>query len=197
MRKTLLALLWFPVSITFLVINLAMLAAMPRWQTPAIPLSAVPANEVGFAATSGTPTVLAAEVIAGDARTVLLQKFLQENNSPLTPYADLLVKQADSKGFDFRLLPSIAMCESNLGKKVPLKSGFNPFGIAVYTGTNKGKNFDSWEQAITWVSDYIAQTYYSRGATSLTDIEKNWAPPSAQGSHTWSNCVQFFQESIL
>ena len=38
-------------------------------------------------------------------------------------------------GFDFRLLPAIAMCESNLGKRVPLKAGFNPFGIAVYTGT--------------------------------------------------------------
>lgn len=195
-RKMLLLALWFPITLVLLVINLSLLSAMSRWDPPHLPLSAIPPNENAYAASSGTPTVLSASVIAGDARTLLLSSFLKRNNSPMTDYSNLIVEQADQYGFDFRLLPAIAMCESNLGKHVPLKAGFNPFGIAVYTGTLKGKNFDSWDHAITWVSQYISDTYYSKGITKLTDIEKQWAPPAVANGDSWANCVQYFEDSI-
>ena len=115
----------------------------------------------------------------------------------MTPYANLIVEQSDKYGFDFRLLPAIAMCESNLGKRVPLKAGFNPFGIAVYTGTHYGKNFDSWDHAIAWVSQYIYDKYYSQGLTTLLDMQQKWAPPAAENGNSWANCVQFFEDSIL
>lgn len=197
LRKTLLVLLWFPITLVLLLINLSLLSAMSRWEKPHLPLSAVAPSESSFAASSGTPAVLSANVIAGDARTLLLESFFKKNSSPMTPYANLIVQEADKYGFDFRLLPAIAMCESNLGKHVPLKAGFNPFGIAVYTGTLSGKNFDSWEHAITWVSRYINETYYSRGITALTDIEKQWAPPAVDNGNSWANCVQYFEHSIL
>lgn len=196
-RKALLVLVWFPSVFVLLIINLSLLMVMSRYDKPQLPLSAVPPNENSVTATSGTPEVLSAQVIAGDARTLLLENFLRNNQSPMTPYADLIVTQSDKYGFDFRLLPSIAMCESNLGKKVPLKAGFNPFGIAVYTGTLEGKAFDSWDHAITWVSQYIYNTFYSKGVTSLTDIEATWAPPAVTNGHSWSNCVSYFEKSIL
>ncbi len=115
----------------------------------------------------------------------------------MTQYADLIVKEADTYGIDFRLLPAIAMCESNLGKHMPLKAGFNPFGIAVYTGTLKGKNFDNWEHSIEWVSQYIHDKYYAQGVTKLTDIGAIWAPPSVAHGNSWANCVQYFEESIF
>lgn len=176
--------------------NLTLLSRMSRWQT-SMPLSAVAPNEMGFVSSSGTPEVLSANVIAGDARVLLLESFLKNNKSPITPYADLIVKEADKYGFDFRLLPAIAMCESNLGKRVPLKAGFNPFGIAVYTGQQFGKNFDSWDHAISWVSEYIYKKYYSQGITKLQDIEAYWAPPAVTNGHSWSNCVQYFEDSIF
>jgi len=194
-RKTLLVLLWFPLTLVFLIINLSILAAISRWEKPQFPLSAVAPSESGFAASSGTPAVLSASVIAGDARTLLLEKFL--NGSPMQPYANLLVQQSDQYGIDFRLLPAIAMCESNLGKRVPLKAGFNPFGIAVYTGSKNGKDFDSWDHAISWVAQYISDKYYSQGITSLIDIQTRWAPPAAGNGNSWANCVEFFMNSIL
>lgn len=196
-RKLLLVFLWFPSVMVLLLINLGLLAAMSRWDRPKLPMSAAPPNESNVAVTSGTPAVLSATVIAGDARTLLLTNFLSKNSSPMTGYAGLIVNEADKYGFDFRLLPAIAMCESNLGKRVPLKAGFNPFGIAVYTGTLKGKNFDSWDHAITWVSEYIYDSYYSKGITSLTEIEKQWAPPAVENGNSWANCVNFFENSIL
>lgn len=196
-RKSLLVLLWFPTVFAFLIINLSMLTAMSRWEKPTFPLSATAPSDNGFAASSGTSEVLSANVIAGDARSFLLESFLKRNSSPMQPYANLIVSQADKYGFDFRLLPAIAMCESNLGKRVPLKAGFNPFGIAVYTGSLKGKDFDSWDHAIEWVSQYVYETFYSQGRTTLLDIETTWAPPSVDNGHSWSNCVEFFENSIL
>lgn len=115
----------------------------------------------------------------------------------MTPYTNLIVQQADKYGFDFRLLPAIAMCESNLGKRVPLKAGFNPFGIAVYTGTQKGKNFENWPGAIEWVSKYVYDRYFAQGITALEDIGAIWAPPSVANGNSWANCVEFFENSIF
>ena len=197
LRKTLLAFLWFPLTFILLIVNLTILASSTNWGHPALPLSNAAPDDTNVTTGSGTSEVLSANVIAGDARTLLLEKFLKENESPMTPYANLIVAEADRNGFDFRLLPAIAMCESNLGKHVPLKAGFNPFGIAVFTGTQSGKNFDSWQNAIEWVSQYVHDQYYAKGITTLHDIGEIWAPPSATNGDSWANCVQYFENSIF
>jgi hypothetical protein len=197
LRKTLLVLLWFPLTFVLLILNLALLASSTNWSHPALPLSNNAPNENSVTAAGGTSEVLSANVIGGDARTLLLESFFKKNNSPMTPYANFIVEQADIYGFDFRLVPAIAMCESNLGKRVPLKAGFNPFGIAVYTGSQSGKNFDSWQHAIEWVSGYIHDRYYAQGITALHDIGEIWAPPSADNGGSWADCVEFFENSIF
>ena len=189
--------MWFPLTFILLIVNLTLLASSASWSHPALPLSNAAPNENSVTAAGGTSEVLSANVIAGDARTSLLESFFKKNNSPMTPYANLIVEQADTYGFDFRLVPAIAMCESNLGKRVPLKSGFNPFGIAVFTGSQSGKNFDSWQHAIEWVSEYIYTKYYSKGITSLHDMGEIWAPPSATNGGSWANCVGQFENSIF
>jgi len=189
--------LWFPLTFILLIVNLALLASSANWSHPAFPLSNTAPNENSVTAAGGTSEVLSANVIAGDARTLLLESFFNKNNSPMAPYADLIVREADTYGFDFRLLPAIAMCESNLGKRVPLKSGFNPFGIAVYTGTQAGKNFDSWQEAIEWVGGYMYDRYFARGITTLEDIGAIWAPPSTTDGGSWADCVRYFQNSIF
>lgn len=189
--------MWFPLTFILLIINLTLLASSTNWSHPPLPLSTIAPNENSVAAAGGTSAVLSANVIAGDARTFLLESFFKKNNSPMTPYTNLIVEQADKYGFDFRLVPAIAMCESNLGKHVPLKAGFNPFGIAVFTGTQSGKSFDSWQHAIEWVSVYIHDRYYAKGITTLHDIGEIWAPPSATNGGSWANCVEFFENSIF
>lgn len=195
-RKLLLVGGWFAFTFVFLLLNLAVLSYMTAWDSPDFPLSAVP-QEHSIAATEGTSEVLSATVTAGDARTLLLELFLRQHASPMAPYAALIVAQADKYDYDYRLLPAIAMCESNLGKRVPLKAGFNPFGIAVYTGSLNGKNFDSWEDAIIWASTYLYDRYISQGRTTLEQIGEIWAPPSVENGHSWANCVQFFTDEIV
>lgn len=193
--KALLVILWFPLTLTLLLVNLVLLDASVR-------LDQVNASEPSptskrITASAGTAQILGITVVAGDARSLLLEEYLRNYGSPMTPYAGLIVREADANGLDFRLLVAIAMCESNLGKKLPSSDSFNPFGIAVYTGSLSGKKFESWEHAITWVSAYLKTNYYDRGITKLSDIGAIWAPPTEAAGGAWSSCVSEFQNSIL
>lgn len=194
--KSLLVLLWFPLTLSLLVLNLTLLSYSSRVTQEQ--LSALPPNEMQAQfASAGTSQILGATITAGDARTLLLSSFLEKNKSPMAPYANLIVSEADKNDIDFRLVPAIAMCESNLGKHMPKKNEYNFAGIAVYTGQIEGKAFDSWEHAIEWVSSYIKSRYYDRGLVTLQDIGAVWAPPSVAKGHSWANCVGEFQSSIL
>lgn len=196
-RKLLLTALWFPLTFILLLVNLALLRSLylEQSQLEAADTTQWPSKHITAAA--GTAQILGTSVIAGDARALLLQSFLEQHNSPMAPYADLIVREADADGLDFRLVVAIAMCESNLGKRMPKKDEFNAWGIAVYTGANNGKAFDSWPHAIAWVSKYIKSKYYDRGITDLKDIGAIWAPPSVEKGYSWTNCVQNFQGNIL
>lgn len=196
-QKIILTVVWFPLTFVLLILNLTLLRTLylEGSHVQAVESTNLPAKHITAAA--GSAQILGSSIIAGDAREMLLEAFLRQHDSPMTPFSGLIVREADAKGIDFRLVVAIAMCESNLGKKMPKKDEFNAWGIAVYTGQNQGKAFDSWEHAIGWVSQYIKTKYYDRGITALKDIGAIWAPPSVQNGDSWSNCVERFQKSIL
>lgn len=196
MRKLMLLILWFPLTFVLLLINVSVLS---RLTAPSAPLSASPIDErnLGITAAAGTGRVLGASVIAADARALLLESFLRQHDSPLTPYANYIVQKSDEAGIDFRLVVAIAMCESNVGKHIPTRDSFNAWGIAVYTGQLTGATFTDWPHAIDWVTSYIKEKYYDQGLIDLRDIGARWAPPSVETGYSWTNCVETFQSSIL
>jgi hypothetical protein len=197
-RKLLLVAAWFPLTLVLVLINLSILVGYAHGGYSGTRLSAVAPQDTAFQlAAAGTSQVLSASVIAADARVYLVESFLKDHRSPMSPYAGLIVSEADRLGLDFRLIPAIAMCESNAGKHMPKKKEFNFAGIAVYTGQNEGKAFDSWEHAITWVSEYVKSRYYDRGLTDLKDIGAIWAPPSVEAGDSWAKCVESFQTDII
>ena len=82
----------------------------------------------------------------GDARAVLVANFLKRYNSPLTPYdyfGKKLVEIADQQKMDFRLLPAIAMQESNLCKVIP-PGTYNCLGLGIHAQGTWG--FNSYEE---------------------------------------------------
>lgn len=197
-RKLLLVAAWFPLTLVLILFNLTILVGYARSAPTGNRLSAVAPQDTAFQlAAAGTSQVLSASVISADARVYLVESFLKEHDSPMTPYANLIVSEADRFGLDFRMIPAIAMCESNAGKHMPKKKEYNFAGVAVYTGQNQGKAFDSWEHAITWVSQYVKERYYDRGLTELVDIGAIWAPPSVANGNSWANCVESFQTDII
>ena len=59
------------------------------------------------------------QITQQDARVEIVRQFFERYKSPLEPHAQTVVETADAYGLDFRLIPAIAMQESNLCKKAP------------------------------------------------------------------------------
>lgn len=194
LKKALIVFCWFPLTLSLLAVNLSLLVTLANKANASEKITKVPPQ---IAASSfGTEQVLGASVLAGDARALLLTQFLEQHNSPIASYAEYILDRAEHYNLDYRLLPAIAMCESNVGKRMPSSDSYNAWGISVETGELSGTKFPNWLYAIDWVSRYMKEKYYDRGITNLIDIGAIYAPPSVENGNSWANCVDHFMVEI-
>ncbi len=122
----------------------------------------------------------------GDYRVSTLKTFLEGYNSPLANSADQFVAKADRYQLDWRLVPAITGVESTFGKRIPSDS-YNAYGWA-----NGVYKFESWDNSIEIVSRALREKYIDRGAVTIDQIARRYAPPSS----TWSWKVQYFMNKI-
>ncbi len=123
------------------------------------------------------------EVKISDGRSANLKTFFRKHNSPLYNYADLIVFESDKNGFDYRLLPAIAMQESTLCRAIPFNS-HNCWGWGIYGNTVI--RFSSYEEAIKTVAAGLKKDYLDKGLTTATKIMQKYTP-SSNGS--WAFAV--------
>lgn len=90
-----------------------------------------------------------------DLRESILRRFLNNHHCPEAPYAPVFVKEADTHGLDWRLLPSLSIVESGGGKYA---RGNNLFGWA-----NGKSTFDSIGEAIHHVAEALSYGRAYRG----------------------------------
>jgi len=194
-KKALKVFVCFQLIVVLLLVNLTLLSTMRSSQT--VVTNDYKAVEVAIAPTS-SGKILGTTIEGADAREFLLKLFIQkyQPNSPMLPYTSSFIKAADTYQIDYRLIPAIAMCESNLGVRIPAHDSYNAWGIAVYTGQQNGKVFNDWPHAIDWVGKYIREKYYNRSITDLIEIGAIWAPPSVAKENSWATCVEGFIEKI-
>lgn len=133
---------------------------------------------------------LTAEAVAqaevADARVILVQNFLERHDSPLAEednFGQVLVDLADQYEVDFRLLPSIAMQESNLCKVTPPGS-FNCLGLGVHErGTWE---FDSYQANFEAAAKILKKNYIDQGLTTPVEIMGKYTPKS---NGSWAESV--------
>jgi len=138
---------------------------------------------------SSAPLVLgefSTEYEAGDARIVNLKQFFRKYNSDLFDHAEFIVKVSDKYEFDYRLLPAIAMQESNLCKYIP-ENSYNCWGWGIY-GTTITR-FDNYEEAIETVAKGLKDHYIDEGLVTASAIMEKYTP-SSNGS--WAHGVNTF-----
>ncbi len=194
-RKAAMALLWFPLTLGLLVTNLSLLNSLQKKVNAPVAVARIPLVYIN-AVSTGTEQVLGASIRAGDARGLLLEKFLKRHRSPLSEHAQYILDRADYYNIDYRLVSAIAMCESNAGKRIPSRDSFNAWGISVETGETSGAKFSNWLSAIDWVSRYMKEKYYAKGITNLVDIGAIYAPPSVASGNSWATCVEQFMSEM-
>ena len=195
--KATIVIAWFQLTLIVLIINLTYLSAKIKGGDTSItyPYTQISAQ---INAPASTGKVLGASIVSDDARNLLIKQFIKNvrPSSPLLSYVDTIITEADKNTIDFRLVPAIAMCESNLGDHLPSSDSFNAWGIAVFTGQNHGKKFEDWPSAIAWVSKFLKESFYDKGITDLREIGAIWAPPSVEKEYSWTRCVESFMTQM-
>jgi len=124
-----------------------------------------------------------------DNRATVLREYLEEKKSPLAPYAQVFIENADKYNLDWRLVASIAGLESSFGKHIPYDS-YNGWGWGVY-GTNV-KRFNSWNDGIETISKGLSENYLTKGQYSDPYI----IGPKYAASPTWAVRVTYFMNQI-
>lgn len=145
---------------------------------------------VAFAALPSAENVLGASIISKDARIEIVRQFFAKYKSPLEPYAQNIIEDADKYGLDYRLLPAIAMQESNLCQKI-ITDSYNCWGFGIYG--KKVTRFESYPEAIDTVSKTLAINYIAGGLNTPEEIMKKYTP-SNNGS--WAYSVNYFMNLL-
>ncbi|HKC04395.1 MAG TPA: hypothetical protein VKC54_00770 [Patescibacteria group bacterium] len=143
----------------------------------------------GLSVYASLPTLLpsvSASIGVSDARPEMIRQYMDYYNSPLSPYADLIVKTADKYGIDYRLIVAISQQESNICKIIPPGS-YNCWGWGI-TGTDS-LGFDSFEQGIDTVSKGLRENYLDKGYTTIEQIMSKYTPLS---NGSWANGVSSY-----
>lgn len=131
-----------------------------------------------------------AEIKPGDARAANLKAFLRKYNSDLYNHAEKIIEVSDKYEFDYRLLPAIAMQESNLCRVIPDNS-YNCWGWGIY-GTTVTR-FDNYDDAIETVAKGIKKNYIDQGLVTASAIMAKYTP-SSKGS--WQHGVNTFLKAL-
>lgn len=131
-----------------------------------------------------------ATVESGDARPEIIRQYLEYYNSPLIPYAGLIVQTADKYSLDFRLITAIAQQESNLCKVIPPGS-YNCWGWGIHSKGTLG--FNSFQEGIEVVSKGLREDYLAKGYSTVSDIMSKYTP---QSNGSWANGVNTFMAEM-
>ena len=124
-----------------------------------------------------------------DKRAQILRAYLESKNSPLAPYAQTFVYEADKNNLDWKLVAAISGLESSFGTKIPVAS-YNGWGFGVY-GDNV-RRFESWDDGIATVSKSLREDYMNKWhAQNVYEIGRIYA-----ASPTWAVRVEYFINDI-
>jgi hypothetical protein len=146
-----------------------------------------------YAALPESTNYISDEIQHADGRAKIIEDFFKGYKAPLSGQGEAFIKIADKYQLDYRLLPAIAMQESNGGKRV-IKDSFNPFGYGIYG--NLVIRFNSWEEAIERVGRALREDYLNKGLKNPTQIMAKYTPPSLAKEGAWAKGVNTFMEEL-
>ncbi len=180
---------WFGSAFLCLIFSLTFLSFLTTDKI----LSSSPTSYYLYQALPENQVVSQDDITHKDARAKIVENFFKSNGSVLAQYGDLFIQTADKHNLDYRLLPAIAMQESNGGRVIPNNS-FNPFGYGIYG--NKVLRFSSWEEGIEIVAKGLRENYLNQGLTTPYQIMTKYTPPSAKGNGSWAKGVTVFMSEL-
>lgn len=132
-------------------------------------------------------------IISLDGRVKVVEEFFKNHQSVLEEEAITFIQVADKYKLDWRLLPSIAMQESNGGRRM-INNSYNPFGFGIYG--SKVIRFENFEDGIETVGKSLREDYLNQGLTTPEAIMTKYNPPSLAKGGAWAKGVNSFMEEL-
>ncbi len=130
------------------------------------------------------------KVVSGDARPLIIKRYLERYKSPLAPYADLIYELSEAYGFEYYWIVAIAQQESNLCKKIPDNS-YNCWGYGIHSqGTLK---FENYEMALKSFAEYLDREYFKKGLDTAELMMTKYCPHS---NGSWAFGINQFIEEM-
>lgn len=187
--KPLFVAVWFGAAITTLIFGLLMLVYLTTTKV------VLPQNHHFklYAALPQISSQTSDTIDKADARAKIIKNFFKDYDSLLSDYGDVFIQVADKYSLDYRLLPAIAMQESNGGKKV-VKNSKNPFGWGIYGSLVI--RFNSWEEAIERVGRALREDYLNQGLKTPHQMMSKYTPPALAKGGIWAKGVTSFMEEL-
>lgn len=189
MKKVFLSTIFFmltPILLTFCILYFSFLGSEKK-RLLSFP---APNNNVSYAVLPGDQKVLSDSISLQDARVAVVADFFKKHNSDLLPYAQNVVSSADKYNLDYRLIPAIAMQESNLCKKAP-KNSYNCWGFGIYG--KKVTKFSNYPEAIDVVTKTLATQYKEKGLETPQQIMAKYTPSN---NGAWADSVSLFMDQL-
>lgn len=124
-----------------------------------------------------------------DPRANKLQNFLQSKNSPLAPYAELIISESDRYAVDWTKIVAISRMESDYGNRIP-KNSFNAWGL----GGHNLMHFENWEEAIRYEAKLLGESYKQ---AENNGVKVKYCPSSDGCNQQWSFIVTNASKEIL
>ncbi len=187
MKKIFLSQIWLLLSISVLIIGGFVFRKITEPQPLDIEQSSHQVSDFTQSLLpSRKPSGIYTFVETDDARAEIIARFLERYKSPLQPYdyfGQYLVEVADRYQLDYRLLPAIAMQESNLCKKIPPGS-HNCLGFGIHSRGTLG--FDSYEEGFDKAAKTLKEKYVDYGLTTPEKIMSKYTPHS---NGSWAHSV--------
>ncbi len=133
---------------------------------------------------------------SGNSAKAIDQKL---KNTPLRGLGKSFKKAEQKSGVNAYALTAIALHESGFGKSKIAKQKYNLFGFQAYDNSpyQSAKTFDSYEQGIFHVADYLRKNYLSvdgkyYNGTTLSAIGKNYA-----SDPQWAQKVEAIMKALM
>jgi hypothetical protein len=140
-------------------------------------------------------SVIESKFFTLDPRVLAMSKFLNDYHSPMAPYAEIFIIEADRYGLDWRLVASISGVESAFGNLLP-KGSHNAWGWRGIKPNEAGWSiFDNWEESIAHVTERLALGY----GTDLSpfEIQDTYCPPCGEtGLDLWAHGVTRYMNEL-
>lgn len=187
MRKVFLPAVFFTLTPIVLILSLSLLSYTFHKNSG---FSFSKNTKVAYSALPKASASFTSNIEAKDARIAMVENFFKKYKSDLVPFADDVINSADKYDLDYRLIPAIAMQESNLCKKIP-KDSYNCWGFGIYG--NKVTKFDNYQQAIDIVTKTLANQYKAKGLDTAEKIMTKYTPGS---NGSWAYSVNLFMDQL-